>query len=41
MAWLKDAATQWLKPTRDDGRHIVEMVVMEQLLLVLPSLTSH
>lgn len=36
IARLKDAATRWLKPTTDDGSRIVELIVIEQLLSVLP-----
>lgn len=38
---LKDVATRWLKPTTDDGRRIVDMIVMEQILGVLPAWTRH
>lgn len=41
IARLKNAATRWLKPTTEAGRRIVELVVIEQLLLVLPGRIRH
>lgn len=38
---LKDAATQWLRPTTYDGKRIVKLVVIEQLLILLPPRTCH
>lgn len=38
---LKNPATHRLKPTTYDGRRIVELVVIEQLLSVTPSCTQH
>lgn len=41
VARLKDATTCWLKLTTEDGRCIVEQIVIEQLLLILPGRTRH
>lgn len=38
---LKDAATRWLRPTTDDGHRVIELLVIEQLLTVLPARTHH
>lgn len=38
---LKDATMCWLQPKSEDGKVVVERVLMEQLLLILPPHTWH
>lgn len=38
---LKDAALRWLLPKTDDGRAVVDRVILEQLLVVMPPRTRH
>lgn len=40
-ATLKDAPTRWLQPTTDDGRRVLDLVVVEQFLQVIPSRARH
>lgn len=40
-ARLKDAATRWLKPRTDDGPWIVDLIVIEEILSVLPHRVRH
>lgn len=37
---LKDAATCWLKPTSEDWRRMVELIVIDQLLIVIDQLSN-
>lgn len=41
VATLRDAALRWLRPTMEDGRRIIEAVVLEQLLLIMPPRARH
>lgn len=41
VATLWDAALRWLKPTTDDGRRMIDAVVLEQLLLIMPPRARH
>lgn len=41
IASLKKITSGWLKPSTDDGRHMVELLVIEQLLTIVPMKTWH